>query len=61
MVEKNDFILWRFSLETAMPLLIDAVDVEVECNADLWSHDRLTIAFPDEGARKRFDRQFPAQ
>ena len=44
-----------------MPLLIDAVDVEIECNADLWSHDRLTIAFPDEGARKRFDRQFPAQ
>ena len=48
------------SLETAIPLLLDALAVEHEADEHNWSPATLAIAFPDEGAHKRFHRAFPA-
>jgi phosphoribosylpyrophosphate synthetase len=46
-------------LETAIPLLLDALEEQHVQSPIEWNLHKLAIAFPDEGAQKRFSRDFP--
>ena len=51
------FLMCR--LETAIPLVVAAIRERLADVISAGEHEKIAVAFPDEGAEKRFRRQFP--
>jgi hypothetical protein len=45
-------------LETAIPLIVNEISRLLKAE---WAKDQIAIAFPDDGAEKRFRRYFPSE